>query len=75
MNSLPVEKPQKPEPPIDSRKWRGRKKPIPPPSSQGWLWHLLKLLSTCGSMDLHRQIGPDLRPELIERKEKQRWSF
>lgn len=49
--------------------------PPPPRRKWGWLWRILKLFSVCGSMDLHRQIGPGMRPELIERKEGQRLSF
>ena len=55
-------------------------KSVPPPrgpssSGWGWVWQILKLFSVCGSMDLHRQIGPGMRPKLIERKEGQRTSF
>lgn len=56
--------------------------PPPPPPTRGWLWcllrgcgHLIRLFSVKGSIVLHREVGPGLRPQLIERKEGVRVSW
>ena len=50
-------------------------KSSPPKRKRRWLWLLrgvevlLKMFSVRGSMSLHREVGPGLRPERVERKE------
>lgn len=63
---LKLHKPKKAEP------------PPPPPPERKWLrllGRILALFSVRESIVLHREIGPGLRRELIERKERQRLSF
>ncbi|MBS1963695.1 MAG: hypothetical protein JST04_15880 [Bdellovibrionales bacterium] len=56
--------------------------PPPPPPKRSWLWlllrgcgHVIRLFSVKGSIVLHREVGPGLRPQLIERKEGHRVSW
>jgi hypothetical protein len=41
----------------------------PPKRSWKWLWQIFELFSVRGSASIHREVGPEFRPERVERKE------